>query len=202
MSLCGQWQTVDAVLAEAGRDEPFYRQSGGGLTLSGGEPLLQLDFAVALLQGGKNRRWHTAVDTAGHVAWDRFAAVLPFTDLFLYDLKSMDPDRHRLATGVDNRLILANLARLGRLETVIHVRLPLIAGFNDSLGEMEQTADFLRQLPAVAWIELSPYHGLASGKYQSLGRQAAVDESPSAEHLEAVMAVFRQRGLAVRHLNG
>ncbi|MEA4889437.1 MAG: glycyl-radical enzyme activating protein [Clostridiaceae bacterium] len=199
--LCGRYRTAESVIAEVVRDEPFYRQSGGGLTLSGGEPLLQPDFALELLLAAKEQGLHTAVDTSGYADWQQLAALIPWTDLWLYDLKSMNTARHQTATGVSNNLILENLRRLGQRSVPIHIRIPLIAGFNDSLEEMRRMSDFLRLLPAVRLVEFSPYHELAGAKYQSLGRPNPVFQSPAAGRLESLMMPFRTAGLAIRYLN-
>ncbi len=201
LRLCGQYRTAESIIAEIVRDEPFYRRSDGGLTLSGGEPLLQLDFALELLKAAKERGLHTAVDTSGYAVWPRLAALIPQTDLWLYDLKTMHEARHEAAAGVSNRLILENLRRLGQQAVSIHVRIPLIAGFNDTPEEMRQMAGFLRPLPAVRLVEFSPYHELADAKYQSLSRPKPDFQRPADDLLESLTAPFQTAGLPVRYLN-
>ena len=201
LQLCGRYWTAESLIAEIVRDEPFYRQSGGGLTLSGGEPLLQPDFALELLTAAKERGLHTAVDTSGYAAWPLLAALIPRTDLWLFDMKCMHAARHKAAAGVSNRLILENLRRLGRQSAPIHIRIPLIAGFNDTPDEMRQMAGFLQPLPAVRLVEFSPYHELAGAKYQSLNRPKPDFQRPADEWLESLTAPFQMAGLPVRYLN-
>jgi pyruvate formate lyase activating enzyme len=165
-------------LAVVLRDEGFYRRSGGGLTLSGGEPLLQWPFAAGVLRAAKRHALHTTLDTTGYADWAAMAAVLPYTDLILYDLKHADPARHRDATGVSNHSILGNLQRiLGETPVEVWIRVAAIPGFNTSEDEVAALAEIVQNLPRLpANISLLPFHKLAAGKYHALGRSYACEE--------------------------
>ncbi len=195
----GREWTVAAVLAEIARDAPFYDQSGGGVTFSGGEPLAQPDFLLALLQACRARELHTAVDTSGFAPAALLERLRPQVDLFLYDLKLMDDERHRQATGVSNRLILDNLRRLVEKGTRIIVRLPLIPHLNDDPANLTQLADFLAGLPLPPPVELLPYHSAGNDKYTRLGRANPLPPTPAptAEQMEQAAARLRSAGLTV-----
>lgn len=186
--LCGRLYTVEEVVDEVVKDTAFYRNSGGGVTFSGGECLLQTDFLVEALTRCRAAGIHTAVDTAGCVPWEVFERVRPLTDLFLYDVKAYTESLHRDGTGVSNRLILENLQKLsGR--AAIWVRVPVIGGFNDRLEEMQAIADFLRPL-AVERVELLPYHAMGKHKYAAMGATAESFTVPSDEQMAAFRALF------------
>jgi pyruvate formate lyase activating enzyme len=140
--ICGKERTSDEVFAELVKDKPYYKDSGGGVTFSGGECMLQPDFLLELLKACKNEGIHTAVDTAGYVAFENFEKILPCTDLFLYDIKAFDPIKHKEWTGVRNELILSNLKKLLGIGVKIWVRIPVIASINDSAEEMLKIREF------------------------------------------------------------
>ena len=146
-------------------DECYFRQSGGGVTFSGGEPMLQVDFLCEILKICKNHNIHTAIDTAGAVKFAAFEKILPFCDLFLYDIKAYESDIHKKLTGMPNELILVNLKKL-KEQSNVRVRIPVIAGAN--IGEMAGIAEYLGELN-IAECELLPYHKFGEGKYKSLG---------------------------------
>lgn len=165
----GQHRTVDDVLREVEADDLFYARSGGGLTLSGGEPLAQPDFALALLREAKARRLHTALETCGHVTWKTLEAASRHLDVLLFDLKHADPVAHARHTGASNERILKNLARVRDTfpALALHVRTPVIPGVNDD----EATLDAIRALvPEGATWERLPYHRMGQPKYGYLGR--------------------------------
>ena len=195
--LTGKKMTVEEVVAEIEKDRPFYENSGGGATFSGGEPLLQSDFLAEALEACRRKGIHTAVDTAGNVPWPTFRRVLPLTDLFLFDMKTADPALHRRATGVTNTRILKNLACLAAAGTRIHVRIPVIPGMNDSPEEMAAMADILAGIPGLEKVELLPFHRLGGGKYESLGMtyRAAALTAPEPAALDSLAALFRDRNL-------
>jgi pyruvate formate lyase activating enzyme len=168
--LIGRELTVEQVMSEIESDVTFYDQSGGGVTFSGGEPLLQRDFLRALLQACQARELHTAIDTSGFAAWDTFDQIRPFTDLFLYDLKLIDDERHREFTGVTNQPILRNLHSLSALGHAIVIRIPIVPGLNDDDDAIRQLAGFIAALPQRHPIELLPYHHIAVDKYLRLGK--------------------------------
>lgn len=188
--LYGRYYTVEQAVREIEKDVSFYRTSGGGATFSGGECMLQIDFLSALLRRCKAEGISTAVDTAGDVPWSDFARILPDTDLFLYDVKCVSPSLHRAGTGRDNRRILQNLRRLSAeaLEKII-VRVPVVGGFNDTDGEMQAIAAFLREC-GIKTAELLPYHTMGRQKYRMLGRNPAEFSVPSPEAMRRYRALF------------
>jgi pyruvate formate lyase activating enzyme len=196
----GSEMTVEDVLAEIERDVPFYDQSGGGVTFSGGEPLLQRRFLSELLRECKLREINTVVDTSGFAAWDTFNHIRANVDLFLYDLKMIDDDRHKTFTGVSNQLILQNLNRLAWSGAHIEIRIPLIPQINDDADNLEETAAFLAELPNINGVELMAYHQIAEAKYQSLGMEYHLKETspPSENAMLAAVQYFVDAGLKVK----
>lgn len=197
--LVGREMRADEVLTEVWRDEPFYRESGGGATFSGGEPLLQLDFLEALLRGCRERGVHAALDTCGYAPWEAFERVRGLVDLFLYDLKSLDGDRHRAFTGVGNEPILANLRELVRRGHAVVLRVPVVPGLNDDDGSLEALAALAAGLPGLRGVDLLPYHRLGAEKYARLGRDYRLADvaPPAPARVMAMAAVLRGRGLTV-----
>ena len=199
MLIVGRDMTVEDALAEIERDRVFYEQSGGGVTLSGGDPLVQSDFAAALLEACRARGFHTALDTAGmshNGALDRLADK---ADILLYDLKIMDEARHREFTGVSNAPILDNLKRLAASGREIWVRVPLVGGVNDDEDNVRRTIAFLLSLKTVRRVGLLPYHAGGLDKARRIGREPHFKkfESPSEARLAAVEAAFREAGFDV-----
>lgn len=194
----GREMAVDEVMAVVLKDRPFYRQSGGGVTVSGGEPTLQWQFVRDLLAACHAQGIHTALETCGYTAWRRLAAIAEHLDLALYDLKHMDSTEHRRLTGVGNELILANLRRLARLDIETIVRVPVVPGRNDSAENIGRTADFVASLPRPAAMELLPYHAYGSGKYARCGREYELVglAPPERERMEELADIVRARGLA------
>lgn len=167
---CGEAMSVDEVMAEVLPDIPFYASSGGGLTLTGGEPLAQPRFARALAQAAKAAGIHVALDTSGHAPWETLAAFLPAVDLFLYDFKAADPARHKELTGVDNALILANLEKLNDAGAHIFLRCPLVPGVNDDAMHLAAIADLAERLAGIEEVTLEPYHPVGLEKYGKFGK--------------------------------
>lgn len=163
----GREVSVDELLDELLEDRDFYDNSGGGVTLSGGECLLQADFCSELLKRVKKEGINTAVDTCGCVPWENFEKVVPFTDTFLYDLKAVDPETHKRCTGASNSLLIENLRRLDALGADIEIRIPYVPEYNG--GEIEGMAHLLGELSSVKAVKLLPYHDLARSKYAALG---------------------------------
>lgn len=166
----GWKMTVPEVIEEIKRDEDFYSSSGGGVTLGGGDPLTRPEFAESILMECKKAGIHTAIETAGHVDWSAIEKVLPYTDLFLYDLKHMNPNTHKANIGVDNTLILSNLEKLAKATKNIIVRTPIIPGFNDQEIEIRKIAQFVSKLN-ISELNLLPYHQYGVEKYRYLGRE-------------------------------
>lgn len=166
LKLYGREVTLEALLVQLLRDREFYENSGGGVTLSGGECLCQADFCRALLKELNAQGIHTAVDTCGFVPRSAFEKVIPYTDVFLYDLKAYDEDVHIACTGQSNRLILENLQYLDSLGKEIQIRIPYVPGHNDS--QMEKLAAFVRGLRHVTQVEVLAYHNFAGSKYAAV----------------------------------
>ena len=188
--VCGREYTVDEVMREIRKDTAFYDASGGGVTFSGGECMLQIGFLTEILKACKESGVHSAVDTAGYVPFERFESILPYTDLFLYDIKCFDSDKHRQYTGVGNELILDNLKRLLEAEKTVWVRIPIIPSVNDTVEEMQRIKAFLKSCRAPKKIELLPYHAMGEQKYADIGKVAEVFSVPSEEKMKQLKNVF------------
>jgi glycyl-radical enzyme activating protein len=171
LRLYGSEQSVETVMAEVVKDRAFYTASGGGLTLSGGEPTAQLEFCLALLRAAKAAGISTCVETCGLAPRESFAALLPLTDLFLFDYKATDPALHATLTGASNALILANLRWLHAQGAAIRLRCPLIPGVNDDAAHLRAIAALGAELTGLQGVEILPYHGSGAGKYERLGRE-------------------------------
>jgi pyruvate formate lyase activating enzyme len=195
----GRTMTVDEVVAEIKKDVAFYDESGGGVTFSGGEPLMQPAFLLELLDACGGLEIHRAVDTSGYASKAVLLEVAGKTDLFLYDLKHMDPEIHMKYTGVSNELILENLKALACRQVAICVRLPVIPGINDDRNNIERTGAFLQSLHRVCYIDLLPYHDVASGKYKRFGYPYRLGKLPAPDpvHLQDIAAVLSSYGLCV-----
>jgi pyruvate formate lyase activating enzyme len=198
IELSGRVWTVESVMKEIEKERVFFEQSGGGVTFSGGEPMLHADFLVRLLDECRERGIHTAVDTAGLVSTEILLKVAKRTDLFLYDLKLMDPERHRRWTGVPNGKILENLRVLSGTGAKIIVRIPLVGGVNDDEKNILQTAQFLTTLQAQNLeVNFLPYHKIAQTKYWKLGKGESFRtlEEPTRERQEMAIDIFRDFGI-------
>lgn len=195
--LVGREVEAESVADEAARDLPFYEESGGGVTVSGGEPLAQAVFTIALLRALKERGIHTVLDTCGMAEWSSVEAVMPWTDLFLYDVKVMDPDRHRRFTGAGNERILMNLKALVERGAAVLVRVPLVPGVNDDPGEVAMLAGFAGALPGIRGIEILPYHAIGADKYERLGARYAMGDvqPPAPGRVREIVRVMREAGL-------
>ncbi len=175
LRIVGRWMSVDEVLAQVQKDRDYYRRSGGGITLSGGEPFLQGKFAIEILENCYRRNIHTAVETTGNVEWTVLRQAADYTDLFLYDLKHMDSQIHKTLTGVSNDQILENLRRLTEHGSRIIIRIPVIPGLNFQRENLRMLAAFLQDT-TVREIHLMPFHQLGKDKYKRLGRDYALPE--------------------------
>jgi pyruvate formate lyase activating enzyme len=187
-ALVGRVVTTEEVLHDILRDRIFFDESGGGVTFSGGEPLMQHDFLESLLAACRQVDLHTAVDTTGYASSNILARIAPLVDLFLYDLKMMEDEKHRRYTGVSNVPILENLRRLVEWERKVIVRIPLIPGVNDDWQNFRSTGEFLASLPSIREIHLLPYHPGAREKYFRLGKAYGFDvhDSPDLNHVAAL----------------
>jgi glycyl-radical enzyme activating protein len=193
LRIYGVRQTVSAIMAEVAKDRAFYETSGGGLTVSGGEPTAQLDFCVALLRAAKAAGIHTCVETCGFAPRESYEALRPHTDLFLFDCKDTDPVRHTATTGSSNRRILENLRWLHSQGAAIRLRCPLVPGVNDDDEHLRGIAALARELGQLRGVDLLPYHDSGIGKYERLGRPrpalgATVPDRAREEHWREVLA--------------
>jgi len=180
LKLCGRQMSVDEVMAEVLKDQVFYRNSGGGITLSGGEPLAHFAFASALLKAAKAAGIHTAVETSGFAPWERILELLELVDLWLWDVKA-SPEKHEKLTGVPWEPILANLEKLAGSGAAIMLRCPLVPGINDEDAQLIRIAELADRLGCVQRIDLEPYHPLGEGKNLALGRNDAFHSAFASE---------------------
>jgi pyruvate formate lyase activating enzyme len=200
LEIVGRPMSAEEILAEALQDKPFYDNSGGGLTLSGGEPTAHADFTLRLLRRAREMGLHTCLDTSGFCEWEVLREIARSADIVLYDLKHLDPEQHRQKTGADNRLILGNLARLAETGREIWIRIPVIPDFNDSLEFHARAAAFLAALPGrVERVDLLPFHNWCQDKYGWLGVDWELREAESLDpiFLEIPAESYREKGLAV-----
>ncbi len=200
LELAGKKVTVEEVIREVLKDRPFYETSGGGMTLSGGEPTYQMAFTEALLQAAKNEGLHTCMETCGYADYNRFERLLPLVDQFLFDFKESDPERHLEYTGVSNARILANLRALIKHGASVLLRCPMIPGCNDREDHLEAIAAISRELPNLAGVELMPYHGLGTGKLERFGLDATRHtntQAPTPATVAAWGTYLRERGVQV-----
>lgn len=198
--LVGRQRTVQEVMAEILQDRIFYDESGGGVTLSGGEPLMQPEFAHQLLAMCRAEGLHTALDTCGYGRREDVLALADVTDLFLYDVKILDDDRHRQYTGVSNAVILENLMALCEVRANVWIRVPVVPAFNDDVRDVEATAAWVASLGNIRQLYLLPYHALGTNKAERLGLvpPTAPTAGPADDHLEALAERARAYGLVVQ----
>jgi pyruvate formate lyase activating enzyme len=198
-TVAGRRVTAAEVVAEIVKDAPFFTNSGGGVTLGGGEPLAQADFASEILKQCRVRGIHTAIETCGHVPWPAFETILPLTDLFLYDVKHLDADAHRTRTGGDVALILSNLERLVRSRGAVTVRVPVVPGFNDTPQDIRIVAEHVARL-GLRELHLLPYHRLGESKYRLLGRPVCFEAASglSGVTLESLRVGALPAGVTIR----
>ena len=193
--LYGRRVTPEELLPELLADRPFYETSGGGITLSGGECLAQPGFSAELAQKIKAEGLSVAIDTCGFVPRAAIDAVLPYTDLFLYDIKAFSPETHKRCTGQGNALIWENLAYINEQKKPVEIRIPLIPGYNDA--EIPAIADRLAEFSCVTRVSVLPYHNFSGSKYDALGMENTMPpvDPPDASLLRAAVDALRARGL-------
>ncbi|TVR56328.1 MAG: glycyl-radical enzyme activating protein [Spirochaetaceae bacterium] len=197
--MAGETRTAGEIVDEVARDRAFYETSGGGVTLSGGEPLLQPDFTEAVLAGCLELGISTAIETAANVAWHVIERALPVTKLVMMDIKSADSEAHRSATGVPNERVLANARRIAEYGVPMIVRTPIVPGVNDDEASIAGIAAFLAELPTAVTYELLRFHMMAEAKYAALGLvcRAAGLEPPTHETMQRLTRVARDAGVTV-----
>lgn len=192
LTFYGREMSVSEVMAKLLEDREFYENSGGGVTLSGGECLMQADFCTELLKRLKEQGIHTAVDTCGYVSKSILDKVIPYTDIFLYDIKAIDEDVHIRCTGKPNRIILDNIKYLDKKGKKTEVRIPYVPGYNDD--QIEKIAELLSGLKHLTKVRVLPYHRYAAGKYDALNMENSLpDTIPSKEMIDAAEKVFADR---------
>jgi pyruvate formate lyase activating enzyme len=197
--MAGREATVEDVMAEVERDAAFYEQSGGGVTFSGGEPLMQIEFLEALLRASCERGIHTTLDTCGYAPWESIDRIRGMVDLFLYDIKVVDDARHRELTGVSNEPIIENLRALSRHGHNIRLRIPVIPGIHDDEKSLKEIGALASSLPTLIGIDIIPYNRLGAEKYARLGRPFRMPDAPalSAERIAALSGILSSFGLHV-----
>jgi len=195
----GKAYTAYELIRIAEKDATFYQSSGGGVTLSGGEVLTQpRAFLHSLTSGLKRKGFHVAIDTCGHVPYEAFENVMPFTDIFLYDIKLISSQRHLQFTGLGNELILSNLKKLSDAGAKIEIRIPVIEGVNSHDEEMNGIMQYIAQNIKVERVRLLPYHAFGTDKYERVGMTAAGEFStPSKARMAELEERFRQNGLPI-----
>lgn len=201
LSMIGRDVTVEEVLETIEKDRSFYKKSGGGITVSGGEAMVQPEFTAALLKKCKERDLHTCLDTTGYAKWELFEKILPYVDLVLLDIKHMNSDKSYTLTGVRNELILENAKKIAAFGSALQIRIPIIPGLNDTEENLRATSEFCLELgPSVKTVQILPYHRLGSAKYERLHRKYELEdlEPPGDEHMESCKKIIESYGLRVK----
>ena len=195
LELVGREMTSDEVLAEVLKDKLFYENSGGGMTLSGGEPMVHFEFLCELLPTAKRGGLHLCIETCGYAPWEQYERILPWMDLFLYDIKATDPEKHRQFTGVTNEQILENLRKLDAAGGKTILRCPLVPGVNDDEAHLLAIAELANSLKNVQEINLEPYHPLGVGKCARLGVASRLEKNDFADEksIETWFSLIRSK---------
>lgn len=178
LKVLGKSMSVQELLAEVKKDEVIYKHSQGGVTLSGGEPLLDLEFNKTLLNSFKEENINIGIDTCGHVPRSNIEELLSYIDFFLWDIKHMDPEKHSILTGVSNKLILRNLHFISDRNIPLYIRMPIIPSYNDSEENIKVTCEFVRSLSSVIEVNIIPLHHLGKARYRSLNRPYPIADIP------------------------
>lgn len=203
LSVAGEKKTISDLLHIIEEDRMFYQTSGGGVTLGGGEVTMQPEAALSLLQACKQEGINTAIETCGYTKLENILKIAEYVDLFLFDIKHIDPERHYELTGVRNERILQNLEELLRRKYNVHIRMPLLKGINDDQDEIDRTIKFLmpyREYKNFKGIDLLPYHKLGVGKYRQLDKEYPIEGDPSlsSEELDRIEGWIKQYDFPVK----
>lgn len=200
LDIFGRYYTVDELFALVKKDEQFYRRSGGGVTLGGGEATFQPSFTRRFIKKCRENYIHVALDTCGYTTTDEGMKALEEADLLLFDLKGMDSGEHLKNTGVPNEPVLNNLRRLSAMGKAIIVRIPVIPGYTDTRGNLRAAAEFLAGLKSVERVDLLAYHEYGKAKYEQLGKEYRLKnvQNISSERMEEIKALFESYGLNVQ----
>lgn len=202
LEIIGEKKTVQEIMEQIDKDQTIYRNSGGGVTLSGGEPTFQPDFSATLLEACHSENIHTAIETCGYAPWEQYQKILPFVDLFLFDIKYMDNQIHQQLTGQSNDLILKNLEKLAKTGKQIIVRLPLIPDFNMSSQNFDEKMAYLKRI-GISVVHILPYHKLGVSKYEQLGLEYQLSDVKSISDIEIdeIKTKYEQAGMQVTLFN-
>jgi len=203
LKVIGQFMTSEEVMAEICKDKLFYQKSGGGITISGGEPLRQAEFVKEVLCKCHEQGIHTTIETSGFVEWQTFRDVLRYVDLLFHDIKHMDPKKHKELTGVSNRLILENIRKIDQeCDVSVILRFPLIPGINDSEENLIDLAKFITSLKRIDTLEVLPYHRLGEHEYKTLDKEYKLKglEVPSDRCLQKVKKFIGLQGSRINVL--
>jgi len=197
LKIIGRLMSVEELVDEVKKDILFIRKSGGGVTISGGEPLLETEFNLKLYRRFKEEGINIGVDSSGHVPWGNIEPLLGYIDFFLLDIKHMDPEKHKILTGVSNELILRNARSIADQNIPIYSRLPIIPGYNDSEENLRSTCQFALTLSSLVEVNLLPLHHLGKARYESLDRVYHIDGLPLIDQsvLENIMKLVNSYGL-------
>ncbi len=199
LSFFGKYYTVDELFEIVEKDKAYYRASGGGVTVGGGEPTFRAKFVRDFLKKCRENYIHTALDTCGYINNNEGVKALEEANLLLYDLKGLEPVQHKKCTSVSNEIILKNLKHLNYIGKDIIIRLPIIPGYTDSAKNLKDTAKLLAELKSVERVDLIAYHQYGSIKYKELGREFKLNlATPNAGRMDKIKAMFEQYGLKVQ----
>lgn len=195
--IVGKEMTADEVIDEIMKDRGFYKRSGGGVTFSGGEPLMQADFLLEILKECKRLKLHTAIETSGYADNNKIKEIAEYLDLIYFDIKHLDSNKHRELTGVLNHKILGNLKTLNDMRKSIIVRIPIIPTYNDDENHIKGIAEFCMDLKSVIRIELLPYHNLGESKYKSIDKEYGLSEieTPASEQMDKLWEIISDIGI-------
>jgi pyruvate formate lyase activating enzyme len=191
LEMKGQRMSIQQVMDEVMKDWLFYKNSGGGITLGGGEPMMQIDFVTKLLKLCKDKQIHTVIETCGYAEWSDFEQIADYVDLFFYDIKLMDSIQHKQCTGKDNIKILNNLRQLASIKNNIQIRVPIIPHFNDSDENIRNIAEFAASI-GINQVELLPYHRYGESKYEAIGRSYTLKDivSPNVSRMDQLQQIL------------